>query len=214
MCAKRQQDRPGLPIDRIGLMGAVVEEAPLDDRHMLYERKEDGMRTKVAIYPGAGSGGVVLQSRDGNDKTAQFPEIVRALDRLRSSLAAAVLVDGEVVALREDGTPAGFEALQARLHLSRVGATDIARTPVALILFDILIDGDQDVRAEPLIARRRRLERIFKRHTSAVIRVSEPVAGDGRALYAKAIKEGWEGLIAKRADSPYRSGKDHHDWRK
>src|SRR5262249_4397337 len=82
------------------------------------------------------------------------------------------------------------------------------------IAFDLLRDGNVDYRDRPLVERRRALERLFAKGTSGVLRLSQSVRGDGRSLYQTALDRGWEGLIAKRADSKYRSGKRTPDWRK
>jgi bifunctional non-homologous end joining protein LigD len=70
------------------------------------------------------------------------------------------------------------------------------------------------LRDRPLTERRQALERIFGRTRSPILRISESVRGDGRALYKRALESGWEGLIAKRTDSRYKSGKRTPDWRK
>ena len=78
----------------------------------------------------------------------------------------------------------------------------------------MLRDRDEDLRPLPLTARRARLERIFRNPGSPILRISEVVPGDGRALYERALDRGWEGLIAKSVDSIYHTGKRTHDWRK
>ena len=212
-------------------MLAALEEPPLRNPHLVYEPKYDGIRAVVEVEPGGGSGGVRIWSRLGNEKTAQFPELVRALDRFRRKLKGPVLLDGEIVALDETGEPAGFQRLQARIHLTGpAGSRGTAPTPVALIAFDVLRDGSEDLRSLPLTARRARLERIIGGFGRGVqgdgapsrgggaggmaLRLSQFVPGDGRALYEQAMARGWEGLIAKVSDSPYRSGRRSPDWRK
>jgi bifunctional non-homologous end joining protein LigD len=194
-------------------MLASLEAAPLDSGAFVYEPKYDGIRTVAEVET---RGTVRLWSRLGNDKTAQFPEIVQALQRLGRRLKASVVLDGEIVALDDAGEPAGFQHLQGRMHLT--GRYEIAgrvlSQPVALITFDALRDGDEDLRPLPLTARRARLERILGNAGTPVLRLSEIVAGDGRPLYQRALAHGWEGLIAKRADSPYQSGRRTPDWRK
>ena len=85
---------------------------------------------------------------------------MRALDAFRAGLRAPLLVDGEIVALDEHGRPAGFQRLQGRIHLT--GARDVEEIdraqPVAFIAFDLLRDGDEDLRGLPLTERRARLE--------------------------------------------------------
>src|SRR5207237_8976407 len=72
----------------------------------------------------------------------------------------------------------------------------------------------RDLRDRPLTERREELERMFGRTDSPILRISAQVRGEGRILYEQALAHGWEGLIAKHADSKYKSGKRTPDWRK
>jgi bifunctional non-homologous end joining protein LigD len=195
-------------------MLATLAEPPLTGKDLVYEPKYDGIRALVHIGPRGDA--VRIWSRLGNEKTSQFPSIVHALERWRATLRAPVLVDGEIVALDDAGRPAGFQRLQGRIHLT--GARDVERIeraqPVAFIAFDLLRAGDDDLRGLPLTERRGRLERLVGRLTDATLRLSEQATGDGRALYERAIEEGWEGLIVKEARAPYQSGRRSPAWRK
>ncbi len=197
-------------------MLATLAQPPLVSAGLVYEPKYDGIRALVDVRPGATRDGVRIWSRLGNEKTSQFPSIVRALSGLRAKLRGPVLLDGEIVALDAQGRPAGFQRLQGRIHL--VDARDVAKIdkdqPVALIAFDLLRDDDEDVRGLPLTERRARLEKVIAGAVSATLRISEQVAGDGRGLDARARAEGWEGLIVKEARSPYQSGRRSPAWRK
>jgi bifunctional non-homologous end joining protein LigD len=193
-------------------MLAALEPASLQDDNFIYEPKYDGIRALIEVRPG---GPVTIRSRLGNDKTSQFPEIVHALKQYGRTLKAAVLLDGEIVALDQSGEPTGFQQLQGRIHLTGLRPDGAQKTsPVAFIAFDVLRDGAQDLTSLSLVARRARLKRIFGNTGSPLLRLSDFVAADGRALYRKALAHGWEGLIAKRADSPYRPGKRTPEWRK
>ena len=127
-----------------------------------------------------------------------------------------LVLDGELVALDKNGAPTGFQKLQGRIHL--IGSSDVERVdrdqPVALILFDLLRDGDDDLRGLPLAERRTRLEARLKGHLTSTLRLSEQIAGDGRAMHERAKAEGWEGLIAKSAQSVYQSGRRSPNWMK
>ena len=197
-------------------MLATLADAPLDSPSLLYEPKYDGIRGLVEVKPAAGGAEVHIWSRLGNEKTTQFPSIVTALTKAAARLRAPLLLDGEIVALDDEGRPAGFQRLQGRIHLTE--EADVARSesaqPVALILFDILRDGDDDLRGLPLTERRARLEARFASRVSETIRLSEQVRGDGAAMQARAEAEHWEGLIAKDASAPYHSGKRSPAWRK
>ena len=90
-----------------------------------------------------------IWSRLGNEKTAQFPDLVAALTRYAKKLRGPVVLDGEIVALDEKGEPAGFQRLQNRIHLTESNSAAAAGR-VALIAFDILRDRDEDLRPSPL----------------------------------------------------------------
>jgi len=197
-------------------MLASLEEAPLADPRFAYEPKYDGIRTLAVVRAGGGPDAVNLWSRLGNDKTGQFPEIARALRVFARRLKADVLLDGEIVALDQHGEPAGFQRLQGRIHLTSerdIGGREDT-DPVAFVAFDVLRDGERDVRPLPLTARRARLERIFGNAGTSRLRLSDFRPGDGRALYREVLARGWEGLLAKQLDSPYQSGRRSGAWRK
>src|SRR5919109_4570520 len=189
-------------------MLATLADAPLTSSALVYEPKYDGIRALIEVTPGPHDATVHLWSRNGNDKTPQFPTVVKALQRAAHRLKQPLVLDGEIVALDERGRPAGFQRLQGRIHLSDPRDVDrIEREQqTALIVFDLLRDGDQDLCALPLTERRHRLEELFRERfkltdNDQVLRLSEQAARDGRALHARAIEEQWEGLIAKEASS-------------
>jgi bifunctional non-homologous end joining protein LigD len=201
-------------------MLATLADAPLADKHFVYEPKYDGIRALVEIGSRPNGPVVRLWSRNGNDKTTQFPSVVDALRKAAAKLKGPVILDGELVALLPDGRPGGFQRLQGRIHLS--DARDVERVdhdqPVALIAFDLLREGKEDLCNLPLSERRKRLEQLFKKglhlEANGTIRLSEQVAADGRGLYARAKKEQLEGLIAKEVTSPYQPGRRSPAWRK
>jgi bifunctional non-homologous end joining protein LigD len=196
----------------IAPMLATLEEAPLEDPSLIYEPKYDGIRAIVELAPSSRTP-VRIWSRLANEKTAQFPDLVAALTRYAKKLKGGITLDGEIVALDDEGEPAGFQRLQNRIHLTESHSRSAAGR-VAFIAFDILRDRDEDLRPLTLTARRARLERVFRNPGSPILRISEVAPGDGRALYKRALEQGWEGLIAKGVDSIYHTGKRTHDWRK
>ncbi len=214
-----------------------ASEPSLDDPRMVYEPKYDGIRAIALVDPPRPAASSVRRrgeprpgdaparfwSRLGNEKTAQFPELVEALGEWGRALTGPVVLDGEIVALDAKGNPAGFQRLQNRIHVTVPGyrsSKPILRPdeqPAAFIAFDLLREGDDDLRAKTLTERRARLEALFARHplpASKAIRVSEQVVGDGRALYQRARREGWEGLLVKQARSAYRDGRRSPEWLK
>jgi bifunctional non-homologous end joining protein LigD len=197
-------------------MLATLAEPPLAGKGLVFEPKYDGIRALVHVAPATPSPQIRLWSRLGNDKTAQFPTVVRALEPAGRRLKGPLLIDGEIVALDARGNPAGFQKLQGRIHV--IGERDVARLdaaqPTAFIAFDLLRDGDEDLRGLPLTARRERLAKHLRSHLSGMLRISEQTAEDGQALHERARAEGWEGLIVKEAGSPYQSGRRSPAWRK
>jgi bifunctional non-homologous end joining protein LigD len=197
-------------------MLATLAEPPLTGKGLVFEPKYDGIRALVHVASATPSPQIRLWSRLGNDKTSQFPTVVRALEPAGRRLKGPLLIDGEIVALDARGNPAGFQKLQGRIHV--IGERDVARLdaaqPTAFIAFDLLRDGDEDIRGLPLTARRERLATHLRPHLSGTLRISEQTAEDGQALHERARAEGWEGLIVKEAASPYQSGRRSPAWRK
>jgi bifunctional non-homologous end joining protein LigD len=174
-----------------------------------FEPKYDGIRVLAYATPVD----VKLITRNGKDKATQFPEIVAALKKLASQTKRSLVLDGEIVALI-DGEPARFQELQSRMHVkeSQIIQRLSAATPAALILFDILVDSDDVLIGESWTKRRARLLKRVGKRTSTHLRVTESIEGDGRKMLQKARRQGWEGIIAKRMDSRYESGKRTRSW--
>jgi bifunctional non-homologous end joining protein LigD len=184
------------------LMKASLTERRFSKDDWLFERKLDGMRA-LATRDG---GRPELWSRNGNRLDERFPELVDALEALGGPRFAA---DGEIVAF--DGRMTSFARLQARIHLT--GAARIAATGVEVYyyLFDLLSFEGEDLKREPLRDRKRLLRAAFDYRDP--LRYSVHRNTDGEAFFAQACERGWEGLIAKRADSRYRAGRSK-DWLK
>lgn len=170
-----------------------------DHPDWIYEFKFDGYRF-LALKDGDR---IVLQTRNGHDWTASFPDIARALARLPYD---RLIVDGEITVHDDVGLPS-FQRLQKRARLKR--APDIHRAalelPATYYLFDLLSAGPYDVRPLPLVERKRLLRMIVP--ASGVLRFSDHVAEHGTALFGQVESLGLEGIIAKRADSVYRAGR-------
>jgi bifunctional non-homologous end joining protein LigD len=168
----------------------------------LLERKFDGERC-VARKAG---GEVRLESRTAKDLTGTYPEVRAAVASRRDR---GLLLDGEVVAF--EGAQTSFSRLQQRLGVTNPSAELVAAYPVVFCVFDLLeVDGD-DLRGRPLIERRARLSRTIR--PSAALQLSEAWRDDSERRFAQACRAGWEGLIAKRAQSPYVPGRSK-DWLK
>jgi bifunctional non-homologous end joining protein LigD len=168
----------------------------------LFERKLDGMRV---LAERAGDR-VRLRSRSGADAGASFPEIAEAL---QAQHTPDFVVDGEVVAF--DGDRTSFAALQPRMHVSNADKARRSGVEVVYYLFDVLHLDGQSTRGLPLTDRKDLLHELFD--WQEPLRFTDHVLADGEAYYRYACEQGWEGLIAKRADAPYRSGRTP-DWLK
>ncbi|MGZ8458053.1 MAG: non-homologous end-joining DNA ligase, partial [Gemmatirosa sp.] len=180
-----------------------------------YEPKYDGVRVLALATADAAQ----LVTRNGNDKAAQFPEVVHALRALARRSRRALVLDGEIVAL-VDGAPARFQALQGRMHLGDAAgiAGHAEDAPATLVAFDLLLDGRDTLLGASWTARRARLGRLLggrsRDGASARIQLGDSVVGDGAAMVERARACGWEGVIAKRVDAPYSPGQRAKHWLK
>ena len=183
---------------------ATLTRDRFSDPAWIYERKLDGER--CLAYVAGGGGEVRLMTRNQHQITSTFPEVA---DALAAQATEECVVDGEIVAF--DGSETKFERLQQRLGLATPGKDLIASVPVYYYVFDVLHAGGRDVRPLPLTERKQilRAALAFK----DPLRFTEHRDTEGEAFYAEACRDGWEGLIAKRADTPYRSGRTK-DWLK
>jgi ATP-dependent DNA ligase len=157
----------------------------------VHEIKHDGFRV-IARKQAAR-----VKSRPGNDLTSRFTLIVEALSRLRAS---SCIIDGEAVACGDDGV-ASFERIRYRRH----------DEGVFLYAFDLIeLDGD-DLRRDPLAVRKATLASLLRRAAPG-LRFNEHLDNeDGPLVFAHACKLGLEGIVSKRKDSRYRSGRSP-DW--
>ncbi len=192
------------------MLASLATDIPEGDE-WTFEPKYDGIRVLAFATPTSAR----LVTRNGKDKTAQFPGVAEAARKVAAKCRRALVLDGEVVALEHD-TPARFQELQQRMHVRDSAA--IAQfensAPVALMVFDLLLDGDDVLIHEPWSKRRARLETRFRNRTSPELRLTESVRDDGRAMLDRARAKGWEGIIAKRVDAPYLPGVRSRDWLK
>jgi bifunctional non-homologous end joining protein LigD len=191
--AERALLRPAPPPDTAAAMKAVLTDERFSDPEWIFERKLDGIRC-IAIRSGRG---VRLLSRNDLSLNARYPELVTALEAEPRERFA---VDGEVVAF--DGARTSFARLAERGH---------RRVAVFLYVFDLLWLDGCDVRELPLRGRKRLLRRALRFEDGVRLVPYRKEAGE--ALFAEACRKGWEGVIAKRADSPYRATRSR-DWLK
>ena len=176
-----------------------------------FEPKYDGVRVLGFATPAE----VTLITRNGKDKSAQFPEITEALLTIAKKKKRNFVVDGEIVALI-DGKPARFQELQSRMHVQDAHMIERYRSsaPSSLVLFDILMSGDDVLINDAWSKRRAELLKQFGKVTNERIQITESAEGDGKKMLELARRQGWEGIIAKRVTSPYRPGDRSRDWLK
>lgn len=174
-----------------------------------FEDKYDGIRAQAHIRNGT----VRLFSRRLNDVTASYPEVAAAL----AGISADAILDGEIVAMR-DGRVLPFRQLQARLARKSVEEPLLREVPIAYVVFDVLAIADELLLDEPLTARRERLADLFPpnghvKHAPFETESELPAAGVNERFEA-ARARGNEGLMLKRADSPYAPGRRGKWWLK
>ena len=186
----------------VTLMLAETAEAPFSAPGWLFELKYDGYR----LLAGREGGEPRLLYRRGHEATATFPEIARVVKALPCE---SLVLDGEVVVTDALGRPV-FAELQQRALLQR--RADVERAalerPATYYVFDLLGFEDFDLRPLPLVERKRLLRELLPR--TGPVRFSDHVEEHGEALYAEVRGRGLEGIVAKRANSPYRGGRSPH----
>jgi bifunctional non-homologous end joining protein LigD len=167
------------------------------DPDWIFERKLDGVRT-LAIRQ---RGRTRLYSRNRNDVSASYPEIVASLDE--QVPGDDVVIDGEIVAF--DGDRTSFSRLQQRIHVTDLNDIIATGVPVWFYVFDLLRNGRRDIRELRQLERKSLLAEVTDWSDALVY--CEHTEADGEGLYAQAERLDWEGIIAKRADAFYRSGR-------
>jgi len=206
---KKELEKLGAPkrnlrVEDTELMLAETRDEPFSKAGWLFEVKLDGYRMRAACQGGA----PILYSRKGLDFTESFPEIARAIKAIPFE---GMILDGELVVLNESGHPS-FNKLQAR---AKLGAREAKRaaieSPATLYVFDLLAFEGYDLRKLPLIKRKEILQKILP--PTGPLRYSEHFEKNGEALYEQVVNLGLEGIVAKKADSPYRNGRSS-DWLK
>jgi len=183
-------------------MKAVLAGEAFDDPNWIFERKLDGIRCGVVRKRAK----VKLISRGGETLNSAYPEIEEALAVDGPDLEA----DGEIVAFK--GGQTSFSRLQGRMQIrdrERARASGIA---VFYYLFDILELDGEDLRPQPLVERKRALRRAID-FAARPLRFTTHRNGTGITAYREACRRGWEGVVAKRADSPYVATRSR-DWLK
>ena len=179
-------------------LATLVDSVPTGN-DWLHEIKYDGYRALIAVKGST----VKVYTRSGLDWTDKFGPLTDAISALDLPPA---LIDGEIVALGQDGNPS-FSALQT--VLKRGHGAQRADTPFHFFAFDLLSLDGMDMKPLTAIERKERLEALLQ-HAAPPIHVSDHVIGSGETLYQSLCGAGQEGIIAKRIDAPYRSSRTRY----
>src|SRR6202158_1030819 len=178
---------------RVEPMLATLTDRPFSDPNWLFEIKWDGVRALARIENGA----LALRSRTGVDIDQRYPELASLPDALAARQA---ILDGEIVALDAQGH-SSFERLQERMHVRAPSESLVTQIRVVYFAFDLLYCDGYDLREAPLLERKQLLQRLL--YTSERFRYADHQLEHGKELFALAEQNGLEGIVAKRADSPY-----------
>lgn len=188
---------------RLEPMVPTLVEKPFSDPGWLFELKWDGVRAMAWIDGRAANAKspLLIRARSGSDITARYPELAALPEFIGARQA---ILDGEIAALDARGR-GDFEKLQQRMHVRAPSEGLISSVPVVLYLFDLLYCDGYDLRGSPL-AERKQLLRLLLRPSDR-FRYSDHQAEHGKELFDLAKKNELEGIVAKRADSIYASGR-------
>lgn len=173
------------------MLATLADEPPAGD-DWLHEIKYDGYRTQIIVDGGE----IRAFTRNGHDWTDRYRPVLRAAGDIKCS---SVILDGEMIVQDEQGR-SDYGAFKSAM----------TRTPERLVFmaFDILHVDGRDVRSEPLIDRRQRLQELVGCHDPGCrIQFSEHIIGNGHALFEAADQMGLEGIVSKKLSSRYRSGR-------
>jgi bifunctional non-homologous end joining protein LigD len=161
----------------------------------LFEPKWDGFRSICFL----GDGQVRFSSRNQRDLTKRFPELQTITKSIK---AASAILDGEIVALDENGTQC-FESLQNHKR----------DCFIIYYAFDVVFVDGESLADQPLLDRKARLRRILPKSLTGRIRFTDHVVEQGMDLFVALEAQAFEGMVAKRADSLYVPGRSR-DWQK
>lgn len=193
----------GFPTRVPPMLAVPATELPEPEPAWAAEFKWDGVR--AVAYLSAGR--LRLLSRSGRDMTPAYPELADLADQAGS---AEMILDGEIAAFA-GGRPS-FAALQRRMHVAAPSPRLLAAVPATYLVFDIMDLGGESLISEPYARRRDILQ--AQQLTSEQVHVPPSFPGGGKAVLAVSIRDGLEGVVVKRLDSPYRPGRRSPDWLK
>jgi len=181
------------------MLAKRVDELPAGS-DWIFEPKWDGFRTLVF----RDGDEILIQSRDGKTLNRYFPEL---LEPLRKELPECCVLDGEIVIARDSGLD--FDSLQLRIHpaASRVKLLS-QEIPASVVFFDLLCEGDRDLRGEPFQSRRHELESLLARAAPPIhLTPATQEPGVARDWFRRFEGAGLDGVMAKPASGAYESDK-------
>jgi bifunctional non-homologous end joining protein LigD len=191
---KQAKKKAKITVRDLEPMLATLTDAPFDDPDWIFEVKWDGYRIIARIEDGK----VSLMTRGGLNMSQKYKVLSEELERFPHN----AVLDGELVALNRKGLPS-FSLMQQY---------EKTKCPLAYYVFDLLFLDGEDLHTMPLTKRKEKLGEILE--VGAVIRYSDHIVGKGIKYFAAAQKQGLEGVMAKKADSKYLSGKRSPSWLK
>jgi DNA ligase D-like protein (predicted ligase) len=183
-------------------MLATLTRLVFSDPAWVYEPKLDGQRSLLWRRGST----VRLLTRNEKDRTSHYPDLA---DAIVHDETPPLIADGEIVAF--DGDVTSFSRLQGRMQNARPSAAQVAAVPVFFFVFDLIWFDGYDLSALPLVARKSVLRDAIA--FDDPIRFSEHLEQEGETAFRAACEKGWEGLVAKRAASPYAHARSK-DWLK
>jgi bifunctional non-homologous end joining protein LigD len=191
------------PLEELRPMLLEESRYPFTDLDWAFEVKFDGYRT-LAEWSDTGAR---LQSRASTDMSRWFGEVTSALQTIGG---LRCIVDGEICLLNEQGIAGDTEFRRLFKRQSRRGYREGDDT-VVFVVFDALVVDDRSVMQQPLLRRKKHLQRLLGLPHTMVL---GEIVGDGEAMYRAALELRLEGIVAKRLAAPYQPGVRSPDWRK
>lgn len=192
--SKKKIIETAIPVSVKPMLATLVDE-PFDDKNWLFEIKWDGYRALAEIQKNQAH----LFSRSGQSFDKHFPLLLKDL----RSIEQTVVLDGEIVVVDKKGKPS-FQLVQNYLR-TQEGS-------LIYYVFDLLYLEDHDICSLPLIERKNLLKKLLSDDLPHV-RFCDHIEEKGKAFFQAALKEGFEGIIAKQAQSSYQQGRSR-DWLK
>ncbi len=208
--ASRASREPGPPITdppvspMLATLGSAADIS--DEDEWAFEMKWDGIRAVAEVRGGR----LRLTTRNGNDVTVTYPDLAGLIDLAGDR---DLVLDGEIVTLNAQGRP-DFGLLQTRMGLTRPADVQSAlkRAPAHYMVFDVLeVDGTKHTR-DPYDARRELLSEVLQPGRGDVVQVPPAFDGDLSHAVASSKQLGLEGVMAKRRDSTYATGRRSRSW--